>query len=55
MRGLEAVHGTIYRLDISAIVILEILKDGKLRRELEEALTRLAEKVEVRGRRGGRS
>jgi transcriptional regulator with XRE-family HTH domain len=53
-RSLEPVLGPLYRLDSSLLAIEEILKNRKLRREFEVVLTRLANKLESRRRRGGR-
>jgi hypothetical protein len=49
--SMEPVHGHIFRLDPSMLVLKEILASKELRKEFEDNLTRLAGKLESRHRK----
>ncbi|HXI03539.1 MAG TPA: helix-turn-helix transcriptional regulator [Candidatus Saccharimonadales bacterium] len=48
--SLEPVRGHIYRLDSSMLVLYDILRDKKLRKEFEETLNKLASRIGGQGR-----
>jgi len=52
--SLEAIRGHIFKLDSSLLAINDILKDKELRKEFEEQLTRLYNKLDAKNRKVSR-
>src|SRR5262249_15557670 len=52
--SLEPIRGHIFKLDTSLLALNEILKDKELRKEFEEVVTRLYNKLDARSRKSSR-